>query len=232
MLNISVIIPTLNEAKKLPRLLESLQQEQTPHEIIIADGGSTDDTIAIAQKYHCTVLPCSTGRGQQLRAGATKASGALLLFLHADSIFPSSGLATIAQHMRTSPQLIGGNFRLLFDGGDNFSDWLNGFYARIRNKGYYYGDSGIFVKRTVYQQLGGIKPLALMEDFDFVRKMEATGETLCIANPPLITSSRRFIQRKPKNIIAGWVMIHTLFYLRVPSTLLAKLYRSSAHGKC
>ncbi len=73
---------------------------------------------------------------------------------------------------------------------------LDDFYARIRAKGVYYGDSGVFVRRSAYQALGGIPRLALMEDYDFNRRLERLGATLCIDEPPLVTSSRRFEGRR------------------------------------
>ncbi|MEE8225733.1 MAG: hypothetical protein V3R30_02845, partial [Kiloniellales bacterium] len=88
----------------------------------------------------------------------------------------------------------------------------------------YYGDSGVFVRRDVYDALGGVRPIALMEDFDFTRRLERFGETCCIDEPPLITSSRRFEGRHPIQIVWGWLKIHALFYLNVSPNLLARMY--------
>ncbi|MGH6660241.1 MAG: hypothetical protein ACREB6_01760, partial [Rhodospirillales bacterium] len=125
------------------------------------------------------------------------------------------------------PQCPGGNFRLLFDGGDRFSRWLEGFYAFIRARGFYYGDSALFVRRRAYDALGGIRPLALMEDYDFVRRLEEAGETCSIGEPPLVTSSRRFHGCHPAAIVAGWLTIHLLFHAGVDTVVLARLYDST-----
>ena len=87
-----------------------------------------------------------------------------------------------------------------FDGDTAFSRWLTGFCAWIRLLGFYYGDSGIFVRRSVYEALGGFRPLPVIEDWDFVRRLDGFGRTSCIEDPPLVTSSRRFEGRHPLEI--------------------------------
>ncbi len=223
---ISVIIPTLNEARNLPGLLKALQGETLAHEVLVVDAYSLDGTAAQARDMGARVVMSDPGRGRQLHKGARHARGGILLFLHADSAFPRGGLAAIDRALAARPNAPGGNFRLLFDGDDGFSRWLEVFYAWIRARGVYYGDSGIFVRRDVYQDLGGISPVALMEDYDFVRRLERAGETLCIGDPPLITSSRRFRGRRPAMIVMGWLWIHALFLLGVSPDRLARLYDS------
>jgi len=223
---ISVIIPTLDEAARLPALLDALGREETPHEIIVVDGGSTDATAGIARARDARVVLAPPGRGRQLHEGARRAAGNVLLFLHADCLFPAGGLAAVADALARNPRAPGGNFRLLFDGADGFSRWLEGFYARIRARGVYYGDSGIFVRRRVYERVGGIRPIALMEDYDLVRRLENAGRTLCIAEPPLVTSSRRFRGRRPAAIVLGWLRIHALYHLGADPERLARLYDS------
>lgn len=224
---ISVVIPTLNEGPRLGALLTALAGEASPHEVIIVDGGSGDETLEVARQFETRILERPSGRGQQLRAGAESSTGDIILFLHADSQFPVGGLDRIAQELAASPERVGGNFRLQFDGDGKFSRWLNGFYAWIRSHGFYYGDSGIFVRRYMYDHLGGIRPIALMEDYDFVRRMESTGETVCIEDPALKSSSRRFEGRHPVAIVWGWLVIHLLFHLGVSPDWLARFYDST-----
>ena len=221
-----MIIPTLNEAAHLPRLLKSLRAQDRACEIVVVDGGSTDGTPEAARARGATLLSSAPGRGRQLAKGAGAAGGEVLLFLHADCRFPDGGLAAIETALSTSPGIVGGNFRLLFDGDDRFSRWLEGFYARIRSRGLYYGDSAVFVRREVYRALGGIRPIALMEDYDFTRRLERFGATCCIAEPPLVTSSRRFRGRHPAAIVWGWLELHALYHLGVAPERLADLYDS------
>lgn len=223
---ISIVIPALNEVHNLPGLLRSLHGQGVAHEIIVVDAGSTDGTADVAESFGASVIRTRPGRGLQLAEGAGRARGEILLFLHADSAFPAGGLRAVEEALAADDEAPGGNFRLLFDGDDGFSRWLEGFYAWIRARGVYYGDSALFVRRSVYQRLGGIRPIALMEDFDFVRRMEKAGPTCCIHDPPLVTSSRRFLGRRPAAIVLGWLWVHGLFLLGVSPDRLARLYDS------
>ncbi len=223
---ISIIIPTLNEATNLEALLDRLLSEPGVHEIIVVDGGSNDGTPQAALANGVHFIPSPPGRGEQLHRGAEAATGDILLFLHADSRLSSGGLSQIENALAGNPSLVGGNHRLIFDGSDEFSQWLDGFYAWIRSHGVYYGDSGIFARRIAFDAIGGIRPIALMEDFDFVRRLEQHGETICLDKPPLETSSRRFAGRHPIAIVWGWLKIHALFYLGVSPSYLARLYDS------
>jgi hypothetical protein len=150
------------------------------------------------------------------------------LFLHADSTLLPGALGRIREALSIDTEIIGGNFRLVFDGDTPFSRWLTSFYAWIRSIGFYYGDSGIFVRRSVYEALGGFRPIPLMEDLEFVCRLERFGRTCCIMDPPLITSSRRFEGRRPREIFFGWVRLHVLFWLGVSPDRLAEIYRAQA----
>lgn len=227
MIAISVVIPTLNEAVGLPALLARLAGETTPHEVIVSDGGSTDGTAALAAAAEARVVEGGAGRGQQLARGAALARGDTVLFLHADTDFPPGGLAAIEAALAADPAAPGGNFRLLFDGEDGFSRWLERFYARRRAKGIYYGDSGIFVRREVLAAIGGVRPIALMEDMDLSERLERAGRTICIDVPALTTSSRRFRGRHPVAIVLGWIWVHLLYHLGMAPERLALIYDSA-----
>jgi len=221
---ISILIPTREEASRIGRLLTALAGEAEPHEVIVIDAESHDGTAAIAAAAGALVVTATQGRGAQLRAGAAIARGDILWMLHADSGIAAGSLAAIHAALTDRPELIGGNFRLHFDGGDGFSRWLDGIYAWIRGRGIYYGDSGVFVRRTIYDRLGGVPEHALMEDYAFVRRLEAAGPTICIDRPPLTTSSRRFRGRRPAGIVAGWLLIHAMYHLGVSPARLAWIY--------
>jgi rSAM/selenodomain-associated transferase 2 len=221
---VSVVIPTLDEAERIPSLVATLHGEAGLAEIIVADGGSADGTPAIAAALGARVVRSARGRGQQLRAGAAAASGEILLFLHADSVFPAGGLAALVAALDSDPAIPGGNFRLVFDGDSGFARWLTGFYAWLRHFALYYGDSGIFVRRAVYEAIGGFAPMPLMEDYDFVRRLQRAGRTTRVESPPLVTSSRKFAGRHPVAIFWGWSVVHVLYWLGVAPERLARLY--------
>lgn len=221
---ISVIIPVLDEADNLTRLLPALSGDLCAYECIVVDGGSDDASLQAARAHGAIALSSERGRGQQLRAGADVARGDILLFLHADSLLDRYGLAAIEVALAKQPSAVGGNFRIVFEGAWDFCVELTRFYAWMRTRGWYYGDSGVFVRRRVYDSLGGIKPISLMEDYDFVCRMEAAGPTICIEDPPLITSSRRFEGRSRPNIIWGWIRIHALYALGLAPQRLSRIY--------
>ena len=200
---ISIIIPTLNEERSLPPLLDAIRQQEADCEVIVVDGGSRDRTLEIARRHGVRTLVSSPDRGTGICIGAQESRGEVLLFLHADSTFLPGALGRIREALSIDTEIIGGNFRLVFDGDTPFSRWLTSFYAWIRSIGFYYGDSGIFVRRSVYEALGGFRPIPLMEDLEFVCRLEWFGRTCCIMDPPLITSSRRFEGRRPGKSSSG-----------------------------
>jgi rSAM/selenodomain-associated transferase 2 len=221
---ISVVIPSLNEETRIGSVVDQLAADASaPYEIVISDGGSTDGTIAIARDRNIRIVSSAPGRGHQIASGVAAAAGDIFWFVHADSEIAQCSLAAIRRAIDKDGKT-GGNFRLEFDGSDAFADWLTGFYAWFRRRGLYYGDSGVFVRRDVYDSIGGILPMALMEDYDFTRRMERFGGTCCIDGPVLVTSSRKFHGRKPVGIVLGWLKIHTLYRLGVSPDRLARMY--------
>jgi hypothetical protein len=123
----------------------------------------------------------------------------------------------------TEPAIIGGNFALRFDGGDRFSLLLGRWYALQRHMGIYYGDSAIWLRRTAFEELGGFRPLAIMEDYDLARRLQRAGRTMCLAGPA-VTSARRWRQLGLPRTIASWLAIRWLFLAGVPPHRLARLY--------
>ncbi len=230
-LRISFVIAALNEAPRIGACIARVRAADFGAEIIVVDGGSDDDTPGNARRAGARLIAAPRGRGAQLKAGAEAARGDLLVFLHADTLFPVRGAAALRAAL-ADPTVTGGNFRVLFDGADGFARWLTGFYAWFRRQGLYYGDSVIFVRRALYHELGGIHPLALMEDYDFSRRLERHGGTVCIDDPPVVTSSRRFAGRHPIAIFAQWLLLHGLYHLHLPGRALARLYDSERQRTC
>lgn len=225
-MKISVVIPVLNEAPRIAGVVQSLRRQDPDCEIIVVDGGSEDMTLERAEQAGALTFVSARGRGQQLAFGAAQSNGDVILFLHADTQLPKGGLPAIRQCLK-APAIVGGNFRIRFTGETDFAAWLTGFYARFRRRGLYYGDSAIFVRRCIYDAIGGMKPIDLMEDYEFTRRLERAGKTACIDSPAVETSSRRFDGRRPIAIVSGWIVIHILFHLGVPPRFLAYFYDSA-----
>ena len=220
---ISIIIPTLNEEQTIERLLQQLEKNTAPIETIVVDGGSSDNTVKKAKVLASKVITSEAGRGIQLLNGTEISQGDVIVFLHADTEIPNHAIDVLAKHIHENSTCIGGNFKLLFDGNDKFSRWLNRFYEKMRLRGFYYGDSGIFIRKVALEKLGGIRPLPIMEDYDLVRRMEKH-PTLYLSDTALTTSSRRFLNRQPVFIVGGWLLMHILYYFGAPSALLSWVY--------
>lgn len=227
---VSVIVATLDEEAMLPAALDRLALLPGNPEVIVADGGSRDATVAAAQRHPLRprVIEAShgsPGRGAQLNAAAAAARGEVLLFLHADTRLPLSSTATVAAAL-ADPKNIGGNFELRFDGGERFSDVLARLYRLLRRAGVYYGDSAIFVRADLFARLGGFRALPVLDDFDFVRRLERAGRTVCLPGPA-VTSARRWRANGAAATLATWLAVQGLFLLGVPASRLASLYRAA-----
>jgi len=196
---ISVIIPTLNEARYLGAALQRVAQNGPQHEIIVSDGGSTDETVQIAGQQGAKVIAISlrvTGRASQMNSGARAATGEILLFLHADTHLRSTSLSQIEMALQ-NPAAVGGGFARRFDSESaflRFSCWLATW--RCRKWGWFLGDQAIFVRRTAFDQLQGFRGMPIFEDLDFSRRLTRAGKVVTIS-PGIVCSARRFHQRGP-----------------------------------
>ncbi|MDG2615272.1 TIGR04283 family arsenosugar biosynthesis glycosyltransferase [Thermoleptolyngbya sichuanensis XZ-Cy5] len=187
---ISVIIPTLNEAAELPSLLETLSPSGTL-EVIVADGGSQDDTRAIAQQYGATVVHSAPGRARQMNAGAAAAMGKTLLFLHADTRLPQK-FPHLVQQTLAQPGVALGAFDLLIDGTLPGLRWVEqGVRWRSRWFSLPYGDQALFLRTDTFWQLGGFPEVPILEDLKLVRKAQTLGK-VAIAPAVVSTSARRW----------------------------------------
>jgi rSAM/selenodomain-associated transferase 2 len=218
----SLLVPVLDEAAALPGLLDHIAGLAGDWEVILADGGSTDATVAIATARGVRVISAPRGRAAQMNAAAALAGGDPLVFLHADSRLPPDAAATLG---RADPLVVGGNFDLRFDGDDRFARLLGSWYRVQRRLGVYYGDSTLWVRREAFAALGGFRPLAIMEDYDFVRRLERHGATACLPGPAL-TSARRWRRHGVPRTVATWALIRWAFLAGVPAEHLARLYRA------
>ncbi len=213
----------MNEEAALPDTLKHIFRLRGDFQVIVADGGSTDRTLMIAESFGAVnVLRCDRGRGQQQAAGARLATGEILWFLHADSIPAPDALAAIELALNDG-SIAAGNFTLRFDGHTRAARHLTIAYPWFRLLGLCYGDSGIFVRRQVYDALGGFQPFALFEDVDFVRRVKRVGRFVRL-NSTLTTSSRRFQNRSIALTFAHWTLLQMMYWVGVSPAKLASLY--------
>lgn len=186
---VSIVIPTLNEARTLKRTLEHVRDQEEPFEVIVVDGGSSDGTVQLAQSAGVRVLQSSNGRAEQMNRGAAHAEGTILLFLHADTLLPSGGLATIRRTLR-DPTATSGTFRLTFDR----STPLLRFYAWCTRWPWIrlcFGDRGQFVRRDVFEAVGGFPDWPLFEDLELADRLRQYGGFRFL-DTAVTTSARRF----------------------------------------
>ena len=187
---VSVIIPTLNEAERLPITLRHVAIIQ-PAEIIVADGGSHDHTVGLAQFHGAKVANCAANRAQQMNAGAAMARSETLLFLHADTLLPETWHDAVLAALR-QPDVVGGAFG--FRIRDPFGGrWLIESTTNLRSRCWQmpYGDQALFVRRWAFDELGGFPDQPIMEDYEFVRRLRRLGK-LALLNASVITSGRRW----------------------------------------
>lgn len=157
----------------------------------MVDGGSTDNTVAIAKRYAC-VINSKRGRAIQMNAGANVCKGDILLFLHADTLLPDNGFREVRKRMRDET-VAGGSFYITFD-ADNFILKAVSFITRFNFRLFHFGDQGIFVRRDIFQSLRGYKEMPIMEDYDFYKRLREQGKVILI-RMPVISSARRFIKK-------------------------------------
>lgn len=222
-LQLSVVIPTLNEAGFIVETIQAIRATSAVLEIIAVDGGSNDATVSLAENAGARVLHApQRGRGPQQAFGASHARGSVLWFLHADTR-PTGDMTRWIQEALASPAVIGGNFRLVFDGESSAARLLTRVYPHLRLLGLSYGDAGLFLRRSAYEQAGGFRAHPLFEDLDLLRRLRRVGKFRRL-DAPLVTSSRRFEGRNFALVFARWTGLQVLFWFGVPPRILARMY--------
>ncbi len=224
----SIIIPVLNEAQGIRRVLSALQHLRPDCEIIVVDGGSTDNTVTIAGALADTVLRSAKGRARQMNLGSNKANGEILIFLHADTLLPDKALqeidkAVVDKHWgRFDIQLQGRHFMLKVIAF--MMNW------RSRATAIATGDQVIFVTKEAFIKVGGFPEIALMEDIALSQKLKALGSPACL-KPKVISSGRRWEQfGVVRTILLMWSLRWRYFFGEKPE-ILADLYSGGKFWK-
>ncbi|HEU0215257.1 MAG TPA: TIGR04283 family arsenosugar biosynthesis glycosyltransferase [Stellaceae bacterium] len=221
---ISVIIPTLNAAATVPQLLAVLHAATTVKEVIVVDGGSADDTVALSRTAGAAVIDAPRGRGRQLAAGAAASAGDWLLFMHADCRLEAGWeLAVRGFVAEPEAEARAGYFDFALDDPAPAARRLERIVAwRCRVMALPYGDQGLLIARRLYDDIGGFAPLPLMEDVDLVRRLGR--RRLARIGVRCVASARRYRlggywRRPTRNLVCL-----SLYFAGVSPERIARLY--------
>jgi rSAM/selenodomain-associated transferase 2 len=187
MIKYSVIIPTLNEEKYLPRVLEYLKNINEDIEIIIADGGSVDSTVKIAERFDVKVCRSEKGKGIQFNNGAGCATGTVLIFLHADTFLPANAFSLI-NDLLLGRKVDIATFKMKFD-KESFLMDMYSWFTKFDSIFTTFGDQAIVIRREFFNELNGFPNLTIFEDLELCRK--ARSKTKIYKLPAYVTTSAR-----------------------------------------
>ena len=216
---ISVVVPALNEARGIGGALAALAPLRARgHEVIVADGGSSDDTVRLARPLCDRVVQCAPGRARQMNAGAAAAGGDALLFLHADTRLPVGADAMIFDALR---RFAWGRFDVHIEGSHPMLRIVGcAMNLRSRLTGIATGDQAIFVRRAAF---AGFPEIALMEDIAFSAAMKRRARPACLRSR-VTTSGRRWEARGVLRTIFLMWRLRLLYFLGAAPERLARLY--------
>ena len=225
----SIIVPVLNEAPGVEKFLSVLQTFKKHGEIIIVDGGSQDNTIALVTPLADIFIKSIKGRAKQMNAGAQAASGEILLFLHADTYLPANALTLIEQGLSQNQQW--GRFDIKLSGTQfmlvviaHFMNW------RSRLTGISTGDQVLFVQKLLFNQIGQFPEIPLMEDVAICKNLKLSGPPLCL-KAKVTSSGRRWQQFGiARTILLMW-WLRLLYFFGCNPEILAKLYSRGTFWK-
>ncbi len=220
---ITVVVPALNEAANIKTTLERLQlMRARGDEVVVVDGGSVDQTVMVASSLADRVIHADRGRARQMNAGAEAANGSILWFLHADTLVPEGADRLIVDALQDN---VWGRFNVRFSGRGRLLSvvaWM--MNHRSCWSGVATGDQGIFVTRTLFEQVGGYPLLPLMEDVALSKHLRRTASPFCV-DIPLVTSSRRWEQRGTVRTIVLMWWLRFAYWIGVPVERIARWYR-------
>jgi len=229
MAQISIIIPVLNEQAGIEAFLQSLQSLRPQCELIVVDGGSDDNTVALTHPYVDDVIHTEQGRAIQMNVGAVTASAPILLFLHADTYLPENAISQIRQAIDEGYHW--GRFDISLTGQHSLLKLIACLMnIRSRLSGIATGDQAIFVTKELFEQQGDYKHIALMEDIDLSARLKQVCKPFC-SRSKVISSGRRWISFGViKTIVLMWWLRFRYFSGAKPESL-AKLYKTGKFWK-
>jgi rSAM/selenodomain-associated transferase 2 len=221
---LSIIIPVLNEEAGIVAALEALVEHRSRgHELIVVDGGSSDRTAELARPLADAVLTAPRGRGAQMDAGAARATGDVLLFLHADTRLPLAADRLILDGLQRSAH-VWGRFDVTIAGRSpllRIVAWTMNLRSRL--SGIATGDQAIFVTRTVFAECGGYPDVPLMEDIALSHRLKRISRPLCLRTR-VTTSGRRWDERGVLRTILLMWRLRLAYFLGAEPRRLARRY--------
>jgi len=220
-MRVSVIIPVLDEEKTIASTVNNVRS-LGPEEVLVVDGGSTDRTREISEQGGATVFLGPRGRACQMNRGAQEATGDVFLFLHADTQLPVSAFDDVKLALK-DPEFVGGRFDVKLD-GNRWSLRVVGAMINFRSRltKVATGDQAIFVRRRVFEELGGFPDIPLMEDIAFCSALKRKGKVACLRSR-VITSARRWeVKGVWRTVVRMWTL--KLLYLVGVSPMKLKQY--------
>jgi rSAM/selenodomain-associated transferase 2 len=225
-----VVVPVLQEAAGVEAFLTGLRAAVGDTEVVVVDGGSTDGTAQRAAR-HARVITAPRGRARQMNAGAAATTGDVLWFVHADCAVPRGALPALRAAL-ADPAVVGGGFRLAFDARSPGLDFLrvtSNWRARFLHQ--VFGDQALFVRRAVFDELGGFPDLPLMEDLALTRALARRGRVALV--PVAVTASaRRIAAHGPwrMTVLMQWLKIRFLLG-GDPEAIRRRYERGTARGR-
>ena len=217
-------MPVFNEAGGLRNTLNRLRLSDE-EELIVVDGGSSDETMSIAREFTEKVFQTRSGRATVMNYGAEKSDGEILLFLHADCILPDNGFNIIRKTLSDSTIAAGAFHLKVNHPGVGFR--IIEAVANIRHSvtSLFYGDQGIFLKKEVFRKIGGFADIPLMEDIEISRRLKKTGRMVFV-RPPINVSPRRWLKEGLiYTTLRDWTISFSYAFLKVSPAMLIKYYK-------
>ena len=221
-MKITMILPVYNESHTIGKMLAQLDRIPGDWEILFADGGSRDDTLEqIGDRY--IVLHAPKGRANQMNYAAARATGEVIWFVHCDSLIPPDAHAQISAAVEKGAKW--GCFRIGFDYCSPFMVYNTYMSNRRARRGIPFGDQGIWIRKDIFETVGGFPDLPIMEDYEFSRRMDGAGIPVCQLPGRIVTSGRRYKKRFPIITALQMVYLRHLYRSGVDIHEIARRYQ-------
>jgi rSAM/selenodomain-associated transferase 2 len=221
---VSIVVPTLNEATRIDACLRRLRSDFPDCELVVVDGGSTDGTADIAAR-HAHIVSGVAGRAIQMNAGAAATTGDILWFIHADCWVPAEALQLLRRAVM-DPGVVGGGLHLRFDQRGLGLDYLAASSnLRARRLHWIFGDQAMFVRRDVFDSVGGFPEIPLMEDLEMSRILRRRGRLVVL--PTTVTASaRRLVDQGPWRMTVLMQLLKLQYLLGIDPERIRRRYEA------